>query len=396
MRANLAAATGLLLSGCFVEVPELQEQQAAVTAPGSQRLALATVGQRANLRVFAQVGQTFRGVYEREDPLAWGSGVTWVDYDADGLDDIVASSGFPNDVLVLHNGGRLDVTVAEQRPFDLFLPHAFDADSDGDGDVYMATPGRDFLARSNGTSFEWFAWSDVVDLSAREYGIDSSDLDGDPYPELVMARGPWGVSLYQGGVNGPTRVWSKIAPPPTVFWPPPNRWEPVDADFVDFDADGASEVSVVEQNSQAPDTITIYEWNGVELTESWSTTEFGEPINKIEWLDFDNDGDDDLSTCRYDFSLGNAMLHLYRRNGTSFEELPFTTACFDFAWADYDDDGDPDLASTAFLQGITVFENVGGQLEPVFNAMPSASKLSWGRCGTGPIPCIPLALPSQQ
>ena len=80
------------------------------------------------------------------------------------------------------------------------------------------------------------------------------------------------------------------------------------------------------------------------------------------FADYDNDGDQDIliqSFADVNYMGDVALLHLYRNNNGSFENinLGLRGVCFGKAvWGDYDRDGDPDI----FVTGASNVNQVSG------------------------------------
>lgn len=111
----------------------------------------------------------------------------------------------------------------------------------------------------------------------------------------------------------------------------------------------------------------------------------------VEWIDFDKDGDLDISiTGTNGTSLtGNGSTYFtrfYRNNGSSFSEVysgqvpGVVSSSLD--WGDYDNDGDPDLLITGHNGSIAIskiYQNTGSGFSEVYSGQLAGFYLSEGR-----------------
>lgn len=368
------------------DAPPVEIDAAMVDAapPVPRQLALAAIGQRSSLRVYAATPTSFRKVVDKTDPLGWGTGIAWTDYDGDGLDDVVSMFGPPstpggNELLVLHNDGASGLAEAGTRPSAIGLLEGYDADADGDGDIYVGIDGGSDLAfRSDGTALPQFpSWGEPGN-SAWEAGIATGDMTGDGRPEVVMARGSYGDAMSRGTLGAPSPTWSRPASGST---------ESSDVAMIDLDLDGRLDAAFSRSDSAGTTgSIEVLEWDGTTLVPLWSTTQFG-GVRKLDWADMDGDGVVDLAICD-----GGSHLRIFERQGSNFVANAINqldAPCSQLTWGDYDADGDPDLAVVG--DGVTIYNNASAAFTSVFHDATATTAIDWGACGDGSAACFSQA-----
>lgn len=143
-------------------------------------------------------------------PFRWW-GVSWADYDRDGLLDLVATrtEGRP---LLFHNlggGSFAEVAVAlgviQPDNGDLKNPVWSDIDGDGDPDLYLGGMGGNALYRNDGATF-----TELPDLFADIAATDpvsnfatlAEDFDQDGRDDLLFGRWTWQTFLLHGNGDG--------------------------------------------------------------------------------------------------------------------------------------------------------------------------------------------------
>lgn len=353
--------------------------------PTPRQLALAALGGRGSLRVYTSTTSSFRKVLDMADPLGFGTSVAWTDYDQDERDDLVSIFAVPdmpgnNEMLIVHNDGDSGLSVAGGRMMNPALLVGYDAEADGDGDVYVGMQGGgDLLFRSDGTALPmYYSWTEPGN-SAWEYGIATGDMTGDGRPEVVLARGLYGEAISRGTMGAPSPAWSKEMSAGS---------ESTDAAMVDFDGDGLLDATFAKQNTSGTGgSVEAYRWNGTTFVSLWSTTSLGGALS-IDWADVDGDGDADVALC-----VDGGVLNIYLRDGMDFTPHAINDSsvpCYVAIWGDYDADGDPDLATNGegTNSGVTVFNNAGGTLTSVFHDNVLANAIAWGRCAPGATACF--------
>lgn len=375
-----ADADGPTSDGAAADSARAPDAQPVVPA----RLALAAVSVRETIEVHADTGAGFRSVFSQADGLGNATGITWTDYDGDGRDDVVSSYGMTsmsgsNVLLVVHNDGADGLSIDREIGAGISgNAHGFDADGDGDGDVYAGDFGDpDQLFLSDGAALPTTrSWAEPGG-SEWEYGIDAADLTGDGVPDIVLARGIHGEAVKQGNAAGPTPLWSQI-----LF----DDGLANDAAIVDWDGDGAPEISFAETSfDETTGAVSIYRWQGGQMQPVDALTQFG-PAYELDWADLEGDGDADLAVCHGAHALG-----VYVRDGaTLVPDAALSGSCYAVRWGDYDADGDADLAVAD--GGLSVYRNDGGGTwTPAYHSDQFAVAIAWGRCGPVDTPCFASA-----
>ncbi|MCI4670072.1 MAG: FG-GAP-like repeat-containing protein [Bacteroidia bacterium] len=155
----------------------------------------------------------------------------------------------------------------------------------------------------------------------------------------------------------------------------------------DYDNDGDLELVLSGLNSGNLD-IRIYENDGTGQLQSSSISSEVQAVQngKVDWVDYDNDGDLDLFVAGSGSSGDVATI--YRNNGGNFEEDNYSNFISlgspEAKWADIDQDGDKDMVMIGLLgaNSITrVYRNNGirggfTMLDPAQNVFPELTQYS--------------------
>ena len=305
------------------------------------------------------------------DERALGA-LTWGDWDADGdLDLLVVEGERPDgsvggDLVFENTGGQLAQTPAGHSTFSTNPPlrgrTAAWSDTDGDGDLDLATGGLDeglVLYRNDppgGAANRGFTWVETRPLGT-VHDVAWGDLDGDGLPELATAGAvdpeaqdagpPSGLRVFGSGVDPLISDLELEAGQRSVAW-------------ADLDGDGYPDLATVG-GVEDEDPVRVYRGGpqGLIPTPAWSSDPRGDD-HVARWGDIDGDGDPDLLV---GYESG---LDLFRNEGgglTGPEAWPVPeTPIYDLALADVDDDGDLDVALARYLEGVEVWLNGGAGL----------------------------------
>lgn len=178
----------------------------AGNAPLGVNLTFTDVAETAGIRAHIHNGNADR----RWITEANGNGIGWIDFDNDGLLDLVVINGADMTVLrqllhggpvtprqdgvfLFHNlgGGRFeDVTAKSGLTNPYWATGVNSADYDGDGwpDIFITTIGRDLLFHNNGngTFTEQSTHAGLRQTVAWHTGSAFGDFDGDGRPDLLV------------------------------------------------------------------------------------------------------------------------------------------------------------------------------------------------------------------
>ena len=158
----------------------------------------------------------------------------------------------------------------------------------------------------------------------------------------------------------------------------------------DYDGDGDPDLVITGQNIDGETETILYENRDGVLTENRKAKIIGLLDGDLAWIDYDNDGDLDLTISGAD-RRGNAFGWIYRNDvGTFILEpsvnLPrFTNSRV--AWGDYDNDGDFDLAimgrdpvAGGFQTRVYSNEGKGSLVEDPSQDLPdlASGRFAWG------------------
>ncbi len=252
-----------------------------------------------------------------------------------------------------------------------------DYDGDGDLDLFFGNdsqPNR--LMRNDGN----FAFTDVTpagiqDAAAAARTAAWGDYDNDGDPDLYLANyPPVPNKLFRNDGNG---VFTDLtAKNPVVGVIASSKG----AYWVDFDNDGDLDLSVVGYNgnflfrNDGPDEPFADVSSAIPAT-VWN-------VEAAAWADFDNDGDMDLYLGRDNFpnrlvvNDGGGAFH-----DASIAVIQDAGLARGVAWGDYDNDGDLDLALATAAGPVQLYRNdngVGAGFTDVSAFLPPSQAVSYG------------------
>ncbi|MCK6445949.1 MAG: CRTAC1 family protein [Planctomycetes bacterium] len=203
--ASLAVA-GCSERGAQAEGPQNETHPAGATQPSTSKLEFVDVAAAAGIDVVVECG----------DPRRWyilesnGSGAAWLDYDADGDQDLFVANGAKcvyvddgkrielakswNGARLYRNDGKLrftDVSREALPALAIDLQNGVatgDVDDDGDTDLYLANFGRDVLLVNQGGKF--VDGTAAAGLGCELYGASAAfgDVDNDGDLDLYVAN----------------------------------------------------------------------------------------------------------------------------------------------------------------------------------------------------------------
>jgi hypothetical protein len=309
--------------------------------------------------VFTQVNDPFADVYR--------SAVAWGDYDNDGdLDLILSGSSFVDGTGIVavtqlwNNGDGTDVngdwifTLVSTSFSQVYRGSVDWADFDGDDDLDLLLTGRTGinqvgetrteiwrnLGQGGGYAFEEFTGSGLPDayLGDARWG----DVNGDGFLDVAITGLPTidflnvFAAVYQ--YNSGTGTFALLTDSIPGVIDSTIQW-------VDYDGDGDQDLSITGSIPASVDSFTaVYRNDAGVLTE----VDLGLPdlrFSSLDWGDFDDDGDMDLLLMG---SLGSdPITEVYRNNGdgtlTAMNAGLSGLYFGNVQWGDYDNDGDLDI-----------------------------------------------------
>ncbi len=309
-------------------------------------------------------------------------GAAWVDYDADGDEDLfVVHMQAPNSLF--RNDGnskfsKVPFAASDEMPPDSdpsFSTSWADFNNDGRLDVFVGnfgTPSRLFEQMPDGVFRSVFD-SLFEKHGATVQGSSWVDVDRDGDLDLFLATKDQPDVLFENlGSDGFQKMSQSALDE--------QRTRSHDAAWSDIDLDGYPELFVAD-NSEAGNRLFANDAGNLRPTAMEKT-----PVVSIgaTWVDFDNDLDLDLFVSnalgKPDelFENDNGTLAPAAANDLTSAETNSMGAC----WGDYDNDGDQDvLIANSGNQANSYFRNVGnGQFDRVADSVLSKTERSSRGC----------------
>lgn len=305
------------------------------------------------------------------DDAGAARGVSWIDFNNDGLLDLFVTRG-PRQgqtALLFRNDGGPNFAFTKITGSPLVSDVARsdgsswgDYDNDGDPDAYVVTwyGDRNLFYENNGNgTFTKITASAIVNDNDFSETSAWGDYDNDGHLDLYVtnsgdpsATGPQRNFLYRNNGNKSFAKITSGAPATDLFYSRGVNW-------VDYDDDGDLDLFVANEENQNNNFYRNLLKESGNATFDKITT--GAPVTDggsswtASWGDYDNDGDLDLFVGNW----GNQNNFLYRNDGggilTKITDGVLVndrsySACS--GWGDYDNDGDLDLYVTqAYGQG---------------------------------------------
>lgn len=304
----------------------------------------------------------------------------WVDYDNDGDADLFVTSYLMPWKLYQNNGSvydLVDVTSESLLPSTMFyetMGHSWaDINKDGHLDLYICNyntiGASNFLFLSNGDG----TFTDVTD----DYGVSDSfkssfqsmffDYNHNGQPDLFVIndREPFSNSLFKGEIEN----FSDI----TTFSGMEHYICAMNTSIADYDKDGDFDIYISNStegnylmnfDSENSSYTNLADDAGVAVYErSWSAL----------WVDFDNDGWEDLHVSKNPFAGATGQNRLFQNNQdgtfTNTTDLGYlpndaTSPSYSSAMADFNGDGFTDIIvlneapfNSQLLQNVPTIEN---------------------------------------
>jgi len=240
-----------------------------------------------------------------------------------------------------------------------------DVNNDGWDDIFfsngLSTGERNMLYINNtdGT-FTTVTNDDIVAHSIRAVGASFADTDNDgDLDGYVTTWGAGGIAkrnyYYRNNGNGTFFFDANVAPNPTYS---------ETANWIDVNNDQLLDLYITNSAQSLRNLYFENQGDGTFLQRTDLTiTNEVKPSRSVDWVDYDNDGDNDLFVTN---EMNNTNT-LYRNDGpNNFTQITDLNIVQDIkdslgsSWADVDNDGDFDLLVTNWEQGNQLFINNNG------------------------------------
>lgn len=304
--------------------------------------------------VFVDVGAAL-GMPESGDEIR---GLSWGDYDGDGDVDLLGGSNVfptPSRTYVYRNDGNGFVEVASD--IGLTIPGRFsrqsswvDYDNDGDLDLYAGSrAGPNFLFENDAGSFTMVGFRSGPTDPRRTVGACWFDIDRDGDLDVFVANQSGDSDgLWRNDGDAFVDIAPDLGMDQTLR---PMSVGGVGCAVGDYDNDGDFDLYVATYGDNL-----LYRNNGDgSFAEVAKAVGVAEPDSTVgaAWADYDNDGDLDLMAVGYKRVDGvqEPLNLLFRNDGDRFssvieENHPMNVGDHGIEWIDYDADGDIDLSLT--------------------------------------------------
>lgn len=287
-----------------------------------------------------------------------GPGLAAADIDGNGLDDICigGSSGFPGKFFLQQPGGKFNAVDFRESGIDHSGSYEnmgllfFDADGDGDEDLFCASGSNEFPAGSPSYSDMFYLndghghfTNDSLALPNNQISkscVKAADYDGDGDLDLFIGgrsypgKYPEPVSsfIYRNDLNRPEKKFTDVTA--QVAGTLLDVGMVCDAIWTDFDNDGYTDLILAGEwmpltflKNQAGKLINVTARSGIENETGW--------WNSITGGDFDNDGD-------IDYIAGNLGLNSFFRASAQYPVQVYVK--------DFDKNGKEDAILTVYLK----------------------------------------------
>lgn len=285
-------------------------------------------------------------------------GLSWGDYDLDGDPDLLAGSNvaptrsrsyvFRNDITgFVEVAADIGLTVPGQASRQ---SNWIDYDGDGDLDLYAADrSGLNWLYRNNNSNFERLPFGSAPIDPRRSVGACWFDIDRDGDLDLFLAnQNGDSDALWRNDGNRFVDIGSDLGMDQTQRLLADGG---VGCAVGDYDNDGDFDLYVTTYGNNL---LYRNEGDG-SFTEVAEQLGVSEPIKAVAaaWGDYDNDGDLDLMSVGYTSGEGGSIpqSRLYVNDGGAFTNVissdhELNVGDHGVEWIDYDNDGDLDLSLT--------------------------------------------------
>ncbi len=255
-------------------------------------------------------------------------------------------------------------TPAMATPDNAAWASFVDVDNDGDLDIHVYTSGTtpDRLYVNDGTGGFTESASGALAATVGVMGLAWGDYDNDGDLDLFLARPagyPNALLRNDGGL-----VFTDVTAGPIAE---NGNW--LSPAWADYDLDGDLDLFVSSFGSATPNRLFRNDSTGVftavaspVIGDSTAAYRCGASVN---WVDYDGDGDPDLSINTYESGADTSQSRLYRNDlGGNFSEttppeMRIGQIGQGSAWGDYDNDLDLDYFKVNYSQDSRFFRNDG-------------------------------------
>jgi hypothetical protein len=284
-----------------------------------------------------------------------GSGLGWVDYDADGDLDIYFTNRETAENVLLRNddltpGGFVDATPALLAdPANSRGCPWGDYDGDGDTDLYLSVKGVNKLIRNDGGGTFVDVTAPPLDDSGTGQAAAWFDYDNDGDLDIYLVNNGANKLFRNDSAGGFTDVTT--GPLGDAGWG-------MGLGLADYDGDGDLDIYVANYDHTA-NVLMQNQGGGVFADVTTPVLESASSSYGAAWGDYDNDGDLDL------YVTNEGANSLLRNDGGTFTDVTAPPLDDDgqgrsAAWGDSDNDGDLDLYVVNYDGANRLFRNDGG------------------------------------
>lgn len=271
-------------------------------------------------------------VLAERDVARPSTSVAWVDYDGDGMLDLVFTDNRDANTLFLNQNGTLQRTTFGTSSGQVQDGAFADIDNDDDPDLVIGSLSQSALILN--TDSGYLPVASILDSFYDVRGFDLFDVNNDGVLDAYLARrrGRPDILLLGDGQGG------------FVTQPSPAQTA-TDTNGLcvsDYDQDGDMDVFTIETSGF--DNTLLRNEGGVLTPVPGHPAQLGTSTSVCEWGDADGDGDMDLF-----LASTNGVSRLYVNEAGTLTEASETAFPFRnlvaqaAAWADVDNDGDLDL-----------------------------------------------------
>ena len=304
-----------------------------------------------------------RGIDTYKTNLSIGNGVSFRDFNNDGLDDLTFGTEYGQYVdFYINEGGsfrKIDPLIDNQEEVKQVL--WVDFDNDGDQDLYLATTAAINRLYERVGDLELVDITEQADLSLKvnfSYGATFGDFNRDGWLDLYYGEREWPVGNSQLYVNDQDGTFTKITINSNTY---DDEKLPFCSAFFDYDNDNWPDLYTAQDKLRVNTMLR----NNRDCTFSDVSVSTGSNLRMnamcVAVGDYDNDGWQDVYVTNT--PVGNSLLRNIP-NEDQFEEIAEETGTgfYGNGWGsnflDADNDGYLDLYVCGSIVGSDVISNV--------------------------------------